>query len=51
MVELLKARGGEGIQVFGGGGGVIVPAEIRMLRATACASTARRTASAWAWPA
>ena len=31
MVELLKARGGEHIQVFGGGGGVIVPAEIRML--------------------
>ncbi len=31
MVELLKARGGENIQVFGGGGGVIVPAEIREL--------------------
>jgi methylmalonyl-CoA mutase len=31
MVELLKARGGEHIQVFGGGGGVIVPSEIRML--------------------
>ncbi|MFM7025912.1 MAG: cobalamin-dependent protein, partial [Limnohabitans sp.] len=31
MVELLKARGGENIQVFGGGGGVIVPEEIRML--------------------
>ncbi len=31
MVELLKARGGDNIQVFGGGGGVIVPAEIRML--------------------
>jgi len=31
MVELLKARGGEHIQVFGGGGGVIVPAEIRAL--------------------
>jgi len=31
MVELLKARGGESIQVFGGGGGVIVPAEIRDL--------------------
>ena len=31
MVELLKARGGEHIQVFGGGGGVIVPAEIRTL--------------------
>ena len=31
MVELLKARGGERIQVFGGGGGVIVPDEIRAL--------------------
>ena len=31
MVELLKARGGAHIQVFGGGGGVIVPAEIRAL--------------------
>jgi isobutyryl-CoA mutase len=31
MVELLRARGGEAIQVFGGGGGVIVPAEIREL--------------------
>jgi methylmalonyl-CoA mutase len=33
MVELLKARGGEHIQVFGGGGGVIVPAEISALAA------------------
>ncbi len=33
MVELLKARGGEHIQVFGGGGGVIVPSEIRDLAA------------------
>ncbi|MDP3326405.1 MAG: GTP-binding protein, partial [Hydrogenophaga sp.] len=31
MVDLLKSRGGEHIQVFGGGGGVIVPAEIREL--------------------
>jgi methylmalonyl-CoA mutase len=31
MVELLRRRGGERIQVFGGGGGVIVPAEIRAL--------------------
>ncbi len=31
MVELLKARGGERIQVFGGGGGVIVPGEIAAL--------------------
>ncbi|CAG0997728.1 Fused isobutyryl-CoA mutase [Rhodocyclaceae bacterium] len=31
MVDLLKARGGENIMVFGGGGGVIVPAEIKEL--------------------
>ncbi|MFO1341535.1 MAG: fused isobutyryl-CoA mutase/GTPase IcmF [Burkholderiales bacterium] len=31
MVELLRARGGAHVQVFGGGGGVIVPAEIRDL--------------------
>jgi methylmalonyl-CoA mutase len=33
MVELLKSRGGGHIQVFGGGGGVIVPAEIAELQA------------------
>ncbi len=33
MVDLLKQRGGEHIQVFGGGGGVIVPPEIRELHA------------------
>ncbi len=32
MVDLLRSRGGEHIQVFGGGGGVIVPAEIRELQ-------------------
>ncbi len=32
MLELLKARGGEHIRVFGGGGGVIVPAEIAELQ-------------------
>ena len=32
VVDLLKARGGAHIQVFGGGGGVIVPAEIRELQ-------------------
>jgi len=31
MVDLLKARGGAHIQVFGGGGGVIVPSEIKEL--------------------
>ncbi len=31
MVDLLRARGGAHIQVFGGGGGVIVPPEIRVL--------------------
>ena len=33
MVDLLRSRGGEHIQVFGGGGGVIVPEEIRELHA------------------
>ncbi len=33
MVDLLRARGGAHIQVFGGGGGVIVPPEIRELQA------------------
>ncbi|MGH6638380.1 MAG: fused isobutyryl-CoA mutase/GTPase IcmF [Polaromonas sp.] len=32
MVDLLRSRGGEHIQVFGGGGGVIVPEEIRDLQ-------------------
>ena len=32
MIDLLKQRGGAHIQVFGGGGGVIVPAEIRQLQ-------------------
>ena len=32
MVDLLKARGGEHIQVFGGGGGVIVHSEIAELQ-------------------
>ncbi|MBW7862253.1 MAG: cobalamin B12-binding domain-containing protein, partial [Rhodocyclaceae bacterium] len=31
MIDLLRANGGENIQVFGGGGGVIVPAEIKEL--------------------
>src|SRR6476619_5805244 len=31
MVDLLRERGGGHIKVFGGGGGVIVPAEIREL--------------------
>ena len=31
MVDLLKERGGAHIQVFGGGGGVIVPSEIQAL--------------------
>ncbi len=33
MVDLLRQRGGEKVQVFGGGGGVIVPSEIRELQA------------------
>jgi methylmalonyl-CoA mutase len=52
MIDLLREHGGEHIQVFGGGGGVIVPDEIRELQAYGvAASTAPRTASAWAWPA
>ena len=31
MIDLLRANGGENIKVFGGGGGVIVPTEIREL--------------------
>jgi methylmalonyl-CoA mutase len=31
MLDLLRERGGENIKVFGGGGGVIVPAETREL--------------------
>ncbi|MRR49899.1 MAG: methylmalonyl-CoA mutase [Rhodocyclaceae bacterium] len=31
MLDLLRSRGGENIMVFGGGGGVIVPAEIEEL--------------------
>src|ERR1700716_269850 len=32
MLDLLKQRGGGHIKVFGGGGGVIVPAEIKQLQ-------------------
>src|ERR1051325_4331360 len=31
MLDLLRQNGGEHIKVFGGGGGVIVPAEIELL--------------------
>ncbi len=31
MIDLLRGRGGDNIKVFGGGGGVIVPEEIREL--------------------
>ena len=31
MLDLLRERGGENVKVFGGGGGVIVPAEIKAL--------------------
>src|SRR3977135_4382378 len=33
MLDLLKSRGGAHIKVFGGGGGVIVPAEVAELHA------------------
>src|SRR6202165_4760450 len=32
MIDLLRERGGENIKVFGGGGGVIIPEEIRELQ-------------------
>src|SRR5204863_54213 len=32
MLDLLRSRGGEHIKLFGGGGGVIVPAEIKELQ-------------------
>src|SRR5947208_7527383 len=32
MLDLLRSRGGEHVKVFGGGGGVIVPAEIEELQ-------------------
>jgi methylmalonyl-CoA mutase len=32
MIDLLRQRGGSRVQVFGGGGGVIVPAEIKELQ-------------------
>ncbi|MDX1497547.1 MAG: cobalamin-dependent protein, partial [Salinisphaeraceae bacterium] len=32
MIDLLRERGGENIRVFGGGGGVIIPEEIRELQ-------------------
>ncbi len=31
MIDLLRAHGGENIKIFGGGGGVIVPSEIKEL--------------------
>jgi len=34
MRKLLDARGGEHIKIFGGGGGVIIPEEIRILEAS-----------------
>src|SRR5438552_5204687 len=32
MLDLLRSRGGEHVKLFGGGGGVIVPAEIKELQ-------------------
>jgi methylmalonyl-CoA mutase len=50
MIDLLKQRGGENIKVFGGGGGVIVPAEIRRNCTTTAwpISIRSRTARRWA---
>ena len=33
MVDMLRERGGSGVRVFGGGGGVIIPEEVRELHA------------------
>ena len=52
LVEQLRARGAGHVKVFGGGGGVIVPAEIDALRELAASrSSPPRTASGSAWPA
>jgi len=49
MLDLLRQRGGEGIKVFGGGGGVIGLRKSRSCTSTAWRGSFRRkTASAWA---
>ena len=50
MLDLLRERGGEHIKVFGGGGGVIVPAEIAELHDYGVDAhlLARGRRSAWA---
>lgn len=49
MIDLLRERGGENIKVFGGGGGVIVPAEMAALHEYGVARIySPRTAPAWA---
>src|SRR5213083_2167948 len=49
MLDLLRQRGGEGIKVFGGGGGVIGLRKSRSGTSTAWRGSFRRkTASAWA---
>ena len=40
MLDMLRSRGAEHIRVFGGGGGVIVPAEIAELHACGVARLA-----------
>ena len=45
LVQLLRESGAGHVKVVGGGGGVIVPAEIERLRAAASPSSAPRTAS------
>jgi methylmalonyl-CoA mutase len=48
MVDLLKDGGAEHIKVFGGGGGVIVPEEIKELEAYGVPRSIRRkTGPAW----
>ena len=49
MLDCLRDRGGENVKVFGGGGGVIVPEEIKELEAYGVAKIfSPRTVRAWA---
>ena len=50
LVDRLREVGAGHVQVFGGGGGVIVPDEIALLRERGVTIFSRRTASAWACP-
>ncbi|GAB3880465.1 hypothetical protein GCM10029964_034950 [Kibdelosporangium lantanae] len=48
LVQLLNERGAGHVKVYGGGGGVIVPAEIELLHSRGSRTSSRpRTASSW----